>query len=344
MNTNIISIVTLTAFLICQVSPVTAQAFLDPQRSAPLTSVQAQQLWQAYRDNAGNADGKAALEQIEAARTLPATKANAAAVLALLRSNVSRDEKVVLIRIAGAQVVNLDDQQARADIKGFLSELAVGTEDPVLGKAAALMYSRMGYYSDSLAVLALARAKGYIGDNDYFGDLAHLLPAATAAVDQQKILKLLADGNNSFSREVLASLFLDRQIVVALAPAAATDALALLAPNEPTFSTNPTRISGVDILRYGYWMNAVVGLTAQATGEPERSVMARLLKIDGNNPKILIAVLNNQPNAALVRDGFDRQSLEKIDAAIASFAEKSKNDWVQELAAAARTNLVEPKK
>jgi len=275
---------------------------------------------------------------------LPATKENAAAVLALLRSNVSRDEKVLLIRVAGAQVVELDDRQAKADIQDFLSGLAKGAEDPVLRNAAALMYSRMGYSSDSLAVLARAHAKGDIGDNNYFDDLAHLLPDAPTVVDQRNILKLLADGNNGFSREVLASLLVNREIIKGLAPAAVTDAMAILAPNEPTFSDDPTRISGVDVIRYGYWMSAVVGLTAQATGEPERIVMARLLKIDGVNPKTLIAVLNHEPNAALVRAGLDRESLEKMDAAIAGFAEKSKNGWVQELAATARTNLVEPKK
>lgn len=344
MYTNIIRLAALVALLICQVVPAAAQGFSRRQLGDPAARAHAQQLWEGYRASAGGPGGKDALEQIAAVRTLPATKENAAAVLGLLRSNVSRDEKVLLIRIAGAQFLDLDDKQARADIQGFLSGLAMGTEGPVLGNAAALMYSRMGYFSDSLAVMARAHAKGYIGDDDYFGDLAHILPGAPTAVDQRNILKLLADGNNSFSREVLASLLRNRDLGKLMAPAAVTDALALLAANEPTFSNSQTTISGSDVFRYADWMSAVVGLTAQTTGEPERLVMARLLKIDGVNPKTLIGVLNYESNAALVRAGFDRQSLEKIDTTIASFAEKSKNASVQELAAAARANLVEPKK
>ncbi|MEO5670733.1 MAG: hypothetical protein ABIR26_08595 [Ramlibacter sp.] len=344
MFTNIIQWLAATAVLIGLASPTMAQGPARSPLGDPAARAQAQKLWDQYRDKAGRPGGAEALVQIMSTRALPATKENSAAVLALLRSNFSPDEKVFLIRIAGAQAVELDDKQARADIQAFISALALGTEDPVIGEAAALMYSRMGFYPDSLTVLARARAKNHISDNDYFGDLAHLLPAATSAQDQTKILRLLSDGKNSLAREILANLLLDRQIVTTLTPAAITDSIAFLAQSEPAFSASPTTISGVDVLRYGYWMNALVGLNAKATGEPERIVMARLLKIDGANPKTLIAVLNYEPNAVLVRSALDRRSLDKIDAVVADFGEKSKNGWVQELVATARTNLVEPKK
>ena len=203
--------------------------------------------------------------------------------------------------------------------------------------------SGRGFSPDSLAILARAHAKGHISDNDYFGQIARLLPEAPGVVDQMTILKLVAEGKNSFAAEILADEFLERRIVNALAPTAVVAAAAILARNEPTFSSDPTRIGGVDVARYGHWMNATVGLNAKITGEPEQVVMARLLKIDGANPKALIAVLHYEPNAALVRAGLDRRSLEKIDNAIAVFAEKSNNEWVRQLAAEARTKLAGPK-
>ncbi|MEO5672288.1 MAG: hypothetical protein ABIR26_16495 [Ramlibacter sp.] len=259
-----------------------------------------------------------------------------------MKSNIGRDDKVVLIRIAGAQAVELEDKQARADIQTSLSRLAMTTEDPVLGRAAALMYSRMGFYPDTLALLASARARKHIGDDEYFGDLGYLLPIASGA-DQVKIAKLLIEGKNGFSRVVLASLFTNRDLVGTLTPSALSDVTAFLTQNEPTFSSSPS-IGGTDVFRYADWLNAVVGLTAKATGEPERVVMARQLRIDGADPKTLIAALHNEQNAALIRAAFDRRSLEKIDTAIASFAQQSKTSWVQELAATGRANLAGPKK
>lgn len=81
------------------------------------------------------------------------------------------------------------------------------------------------------------------------------------------------------------------------------------------------------------------GRHAQASGEPEPLVMARLLQIDGANPKNLIGVLMNDHNVVLVRAGLDRASLQKIDTAIATFAANSKNGWVNGISAEARASL-----
>ena len=171
-----IRIAALATLLIIQVDPSGAQAPWGPRLPDPAARAQAQQLWDQYRDSAGRGGSPEPLFRIVNSRALPATRENAAAVLALLRSNVSlsRDEKILLVRIAAAQAQGLDDPQAKSEAQGFLSGLAMSTEDPVVGNAAALEDSGRGFSPDSLAVLERAHAKGHISDNDYFGQIARL--------------------------------------------------------------------------------------------------------------------------------------------------------------------------
>lgn len=342
MNTTTIRVGTLAALVLFQpLTPGFAQAPSGRGDDAAARA-QAQKLWDGYRQNAGRAGSGERVMQVLGTRAFPATKENANAVLALAQTSVSSDEKVALIRLAGSLVPLLEDEGARSDILSFLSTLATNTKDPVLGRTAALAYSRTGFHPNSLAVLAHAHGQRYIGDDEYYGDLAHLLPAAPNSDAQAQILARLGAGKNGFSREVLANLLLDRRILNSLTPASASDALALLGPQQPTFSNSTTTISGVDVLRYGYWMNAVVGLNARVSGQTEPSVMAQLLKIDDANPKVLIGVLSYEPNAQLVRSAFGSQAIQKIDSSISAFGRQSKNEWVQELADQARANLTAP--
>ncbi len=342
MKTTVIRIAAVAALALFQITLLFAQAPIGSQRSDPAVRTQAQELWDQYRQGAGKAGAGETLMKVLGSRALPATKENAASVLALAQTKVSSDEMTGLIRLAGSLVPELQDQTAKSEIVTFLSQLAMNTQDPKLGRVAALTYSRTGYYPDSITVLAHAHEKSYIGDDDYYGDLAHLLPAAPDSTSQSQIMKLLANANNGFSREVLASLLLDRRILNSLTPASASDALNLLRASEPTFSKSTSTIGGTDVIRYGYWMNAVVGLNAKITGQTEPTVMAQLMKVDGANPKVLIAVLVYEPNVPLVRSAFGSQTIQKIDSSIAAFAQQSKNGWVQELATQARANLAAP--
>jgi hypothetical protein len=70
------------------------------------------------------------------------------------------------------------------------------------------------------------------------------------------ILKLLADGKNSFAREVLVNEFVHRHVIKSLAPTAIAAAIDILTAGEPTFSSGATNIGGSELARYGYWMNA----------------------------------------------------------------------------------------
>jgi hypothetical protein len=353
MNRKSISLVAVAALLLSQVvgllvEPAAAQGTSMGPLQVPRASTisQIQDLWETYRTKyAGSGkNGREILDQILSSRSLPATKENIASVLSLLRSNVTREEKDALTRLIGALYLGIDDPQARGDIQRFLSAMARNTDDPALGRVTALTYSRLAYFPDSLAVLAHARSVGFIKDNEYFGNIAHLLPAAPAG-DQPQFLKLLSEANNGYSREILANLLKDKEILKSLTPAASATAAGILARFEPTFSNPANAFGGFELLRYEDWISASVALNAQISGEPERIVMARMLTIDGADPRKLIAVLSSESASIVVRAAFDRRSLEKIDTAIANFAKQnSGNPYIQELVGVARANLVEPRK
>jgi hypothetical protein len=312
--------------------------FREGERSsAAAAASRSQEAWQQYLDRRG-ADG--GLEDIMAGGALPATQENVASVLAALRSNPPRDEQINLLRIAGQMHRGTQDVTSKTALQQQISVIAIGTSDARLGKAATLVYSRLGFFPDSLQVLSRAHERGFISHDDYYGDLTHLLPAAPTALDQSKVISELGAGNNAFSREVLAGLLVNRDIVKNLKPEAACDVAVILMQNEPGFGSSNSTISTADCLAYADWMGAVVGLNAMASGEPESAVMARLLKIDGTHPKKLIAVMISEPTARLVRRGFDTRSIQKIDSAIASFSRNSNNPTILDLSRMARSNLV----
>jgi hypothetical protein len=334
---NSAHILSIAALAMCLASPTIAQR----HQADVETTTKTQQKWDNFKAHPWLA-GPSDLEAIESSRSLPATHENAKAMLDFLRSGTSLrpDQKVPMIRLAGAQVIDLDEADpTREEIRKHLSDLAKTTTDPNVGRTAALVYSRIGYYPDSTEVLRQARVKNYIANNDYFGDLAYLLPAANTEQDQAAILNALRNGRNPLSTDILATLVTNRDIAQRLKPQAAKAALALLTERPPEFSKSTNTISTMDAVGYGDWLYGCVVLTSVITGEPERTVMARLLNVDTMTAKQMIGALMNTNNINLIRDGLDRKSIAKIDSTIGTFSQNAKNSWVAQLSNDVRTQL-----
>jgi len=281
------------------------------------------------------------LEEVRAMQGLPATKANVAAVLGRLRTTpvMNHSESVQLVRLAGDLHAQSTDEKDKAEIRALLSATATSSANPLLGKAAALTYSRLGYFPDSISVLSTARRKGFITDNNYYGDLVHLLPFVKNGNEQQQLLQLVADGNNAFARVVLVNLMQSPQASDRLTPVAARQVADLVTRNPPPFNSPPDTLSLVEAMNYNEWVVANVQLTAKFTKEPEHVVLARLVKVDGADPRSLVALMRFEPTAGMVREALDQGTLAKMDSALASYAAGSKNDWVKQAATEARGKL-----
>lgn len=298
----------------------------------------AQEQRHAYRQIAGSERGGDSLAELMSRGQLPPTQENMQMVIAQLKAtNVSADEKAVLAQMLGRMHWSAKDPEARALVQKYLGELALSTNDPVLGKVAAQTYARLAYLPDALAVLDRARTAGWISADDYYGDFAHLLPGAPAS-DQPALLARLGEGNNPFARMVLADVMSDRNLVQRMTPQTAGQVAGMLAKSEPTFTNQVDAIGTSRVAEYENWLSASVALTAKASGDSEPAVMARLLKVD-DDPRKLLAALSNERTSAIVKAAFDRQSLDRIAANIDQFGKRHNNLNVRGYVELAQANL-----
>ena len=332
-----------TSFLLVMaIAPVMAQILTPPGRDTQ--RAQTQKDWEEYRINPSRA-GHEAIVKIASTRSLPATRANATALLALLQSAGSSEDRAMLARMAGDlhyDFGKVGDQATQADIRDGLRQLVKNEHDPIVRKAAAFTYGRLGWFPDSMALLA--RSRPLLGDRDYYGELAHLL-LLTPAAEQPEILKELEAGegqHTGYAKEILANEMRSEHAVDQVSPAGAKGALMLLLKTVPTFVAEPQAMGVADLFQYSDWFIAVVKLTVKTTGQPTASVVANMVQLDGD-PRKLIAIFGDGQSAALARSAMDRRTLDKVNATLVAYAARfASNRTVQGFVSMAKTNLVQP--
>ncbi|MEO5670471.1 MAG: hypothetical protein ABIR26_07240 [Ramlibacter sp.] len=278
------------------------------------------------------------------------TKENAAALLDAMRTKGGPRDKALMARIAGDMYRDLGeegDKQTQETVRGYIAQLAKGETEPQLWKAVAYTYSRMGWFPDSMVVFA--RSKLIWGDREYYGELAHAVLSAPQA-EQVKIIKELEAGDtkfgggfNDFGKEILANDLKNEYAVKMLHPEAARAALAMFKKKEPALAPEPEKMGIGSLAAHSDWVAAVVTLTAHASGEPPKNVLARMMQVDGD-PRKLIAVLQDSQTSALLLAAMDQRSIAAIDASINVYGAKYKaNPCVQEFVGMARRRLAEQK-
>ena len=328
--------------LVMAIAPVMAQFLTSPGRD--VQRAQTQTDWEAYRINPSRA-GLEAVAKIASTRSLPATRANATALLALLRSANSSEDRAMLARMAGDlhfELGRVGDQASQGDIQDGLRQLVKNEQDPIVRKAAAFTYSRLGWFPDSMALLA--RSRPLLGDRDYHGELAHLLLMAPAA-EKPKILNELAAGEGhktGYAKEIMANEMRTEHALDQVSTDGAKGALMLLLKTVPTFEAEPQAMGVSDLFQYSDWFIAVVKLTLKTTGQPTTSVVANMVQLDGD-PRKLIAIFGDRQSAAFARAAMDRPTLDNVSATLDAFAARFANDRnVQGFVNMAKTNLVQP--
>lgn len=302
----------------------------------------AQKDWDQIRIDPSRA-GHEAIAKMAASASLRPSKSNAADVLRLLESEGPSDDREMFAIIAGDlyRGVGRDgDKTVQRDVQETLSRVAKSEKDPKVRKAAALTYSRLGFFPDSLSILAGTRP--LLGDQSYHQELAHMLLAAPAD-GQVKIIKELEYGegrNNDLGKRVITNLTRDENAMEFLSPSAVAPLLALL-NKEPVFESPPDMMGVMMISGYADWLNAVAVLTAKSSGELPRLVVARMVKLDGD-PRKLVAMLDDEHIATLVRSSLSVKDLDVVDARLVAFGSKYKtNENVQGFVGHARQNLAE---
>jgi hypothetical protein len=262
-------------------------------------------------------EGSEAVAAIGASGLLRGTRENVDEVLKLLSSNVSREEKMELFRLLGRDLYwDTSDPTIRTAIARTLSHTVFALDDKDIVNAATLVYTRLGYFPDSMLVLERAAKLGAITQQDFYGEMAHMFLFAPPTA-QITLLQAMENGGNDFSRDVLASMLSNKDAVAALPPQVQAASAKVLAKWEPELGQGYGTGAAIN---WEHWFEASVHLNAKVMGESESAAAAKLLKFDESaDPRKLIFALWNEPLAEIVKAGFDRATLGRIDEKLAAF-------------------------
>lgn len=298
---------------------------------------QAQELWGNYKSQKLMSTRVDTLEKLHATRALTSTRENTQEILSIISMSKDSRERASLIRLLGQQHLETEDQTIKSSIEKAL--ISVSSEkDKEVAKNAVLTYSRLGYFAETLSVLNKARKANTINEDEYYGDLVHLIHFAPQT-DQKLMLQEIKQSKNDLVRDILAANLKNNEFLKSLDKGVATQMLEVLG-NEPTFSQPVSRVGGFESLQYEGWLYSTMRLRSHLTGEPERFYLIQTLLSKPDEPRKLIAALWNTEGGEIIRKNLDGGSIATIRTSIGNFATSNpKDQWIQEITASALRNL-----
>lgn len=287
------------------------------------------------RSHVGHLGALEALEEIYS-RKPTASLENIRIVKALLSREMAPAEKALLVRMYAA-FFRSADPELQTEIADDLAQLVRAGSPTEVGRAAALGYSRLGYFPDSLKVLKVAMDSQFIDLNEYYGDIAHLVPFAPDG-ERSRMISMIADGQNRFATEVLASLYSNEIAVGRLGTSDAKEVAKTIMANEPIFSGGPESFGLIDAVRYESWLSSAAVLNQQLSGEGKRDFIIRKLTEQNTDPRKVLGVLVS-PTGVLVLGGGGSEPVQQMVREVNSYgARYPANESIQD--ALSRVNAV----
>lgn len=243
-------------------------------------------------------------------KKLPVNDENLRAVRASLAKARGREDKILLIRVLASMYTPGDRSPQNLlienDIKGLVDSADLG-----IAREAALEYSRLGYPLDRYQVLKRAHAAKVLGDDAYYGELAHGLRLSSPA-DQSEMLRELEKAHNQFANEILATTFGVPRLLGQLNRAHQEDVLRLLLDHEPGFPMAVDSFGLVDSVRYALWINAVATIDSMLSGKPYARVIIRRLSSPSTDPRKILAVFSNPEGNRVLKETTDISTLYQL--------------------------------
>jgi len=255
--------------------------------------------------------GRIALDEIYA-KGVPATPQSAALARALLNSgHLSRDEKIPLIRILASLYNRENTSGANSDIAQDLKILATDS-DREIAHNATLYYSRLDYLPETESVLKKAFQSGAFSADDYYGELAHLIPSAPPEKQKEFLAKIRAS-SNSFATEVLTMALNSGQDFNA-APflKASEDMAMLLRAHEPQFSSGVGEFGLGQAVAYTEWVRASAAIESQKSGRSVDDIIVAKLSEPGTDPRKVMGYLASPQAAPLLASAGPDSPVQKL--------------------------------
>ncbi len=258
--------------------------------AASQSDVSAEQHFKAFIGATGTEKGAAELMRAHTAG-LPASTQNIQAVRQALTQKLTDEETVMLIRILGSMASpdkkTAEQSALMGDLKGFTNS---GKKE--IARAATFATSRAGYSDEVTQILKKARDSKTLSDDEYFGELSHLVSVAPKHA-QQEILTTLAKARNEYSIDILTSQLADKKLVGSLTPETQRAALLLLKENEPHFPIAIGRYGMTDGFRYISWLRSYAVLQGAVQQKTYNDVVLYELNSVKTDPRKVLAFLSS---------------------------------------------------
>lgn len=293
--------------------------------SKEVRKLEAKRLLAIYLSNykGTGVEGSKLLEKVESAG-LDKNTENVNYIRQAMASVSGESEKSSLTRVL-ASLHSFDNASSmNKNIEDDVRILAFssGVELP---RAAIFSYSRMGYFQDSLAVLSHGKAKGLLKDDEYFGELSHLLPYASPA-GQAAIMFALKNSRNQYAAEILAAQI--PQITAAgKLPSDIQIALkSVLSEQEPVMPMAIAAFGYRESFRYSNWLHAIATLESNGNQVAyNQFIFSKLNSKDIDSRKIL-AFLTSPEGKAFISNVGIKSSFKNILQKITLYSTSAQNN------------------
>ena len=184
---------------------------------------------------------------------------NTTTLRSILGRNADEEEKVLAVRLLADQFDRSNPTGMNHLILADLKQQGNSASPRVAGEAI-VSYARLGYLPDSMAVLKAGRERGVLNEDDYFGELAHMLESAPAA-EQLEMARMIRASRNGYGRDVVAAVVIS-DLQGALRPETKQELARLLEENEPQLGANVREYDGIQAVFYQDWLRALALLKA----------------------------------------------------------------------------------
>jgi hypothetical protein len=252
------------------------------------------------------------------------TAKNLKAVSDFLKSSLSNEEKVVLARILASFYLRDDANGWNSQVLDDLRQLA-HSGDKELARAATLSFSRLGYFPDSESILLAAKNAKQITDQDYYGELTHMLPFASAD-KQRAIADTIRSGGDTHSVDILSTMLPSTEMLKKISPDALAVIKAFILEHEPKFPQAPERFGLFDVIRYGEWLKSVAALSDKNSGFDFNNASTERLSDVNTDPRKIIAFLISSDGDKFISTASSSETFRRMQQHIEAYAAQNRGD------------------
>jgi hypothetical protein len=243
-------------------------------------------------------------------RNLPKTRSNIQSLRSLLASKISDDDKINTLRILGEMYDNANEHGENANIVHDIKS-NIAHSNHSFAAAALYAYTRKIHDSEYFSIMRQARSRGILGDNEYYGEHAHVFRFMPKEA-QNEILSELSVSANEYALQIFASDLSNTENVRHLPREIADSALKLLTANEPRFPMAIGDFGGFHNYYYENWIRSVALLSGAVSDVQFREFVNKQLSRSDQDPRKILALLSSQMGKDLMRQPLKIQQAELI--------------------------------